>query len=80
MQVVIEEEEGGNSTWTLLVDESRIIPDTRAQKIIHPPPPVTNPCTDTLVNNTVHQHHTVSPVNNRDGDVLKLRSALYEVS
>lgn len=78
VQVVIEEEEGGNSTRILLVDESGIIRDTGAQEIIHPLPPVSIPCSATFVNNTVRQHHTVSPVNNGDGDALELRSALRE--
>ena len=78
VQVVFEEEDGGNSTWILLVDESGIIRDTGAHEIIYPLPPVSIPCSATFVNNTVCQHHMVSPVNNEDGDALELRSALRE--
>ena len=78
VEVVIEEEEGGNSTRILLVNESGIIRNTGAQEIIHPLPSVSIPCSATFVNNIVRQHHTVSPVNNGDGDALELRSALRE--
>jgi len=46
------------------------------QKICHPSPPVSIFCHDTIINNTVRQQHTFSLVNNGDGDVLELCSAL----
>ena len=71
MQVVVEEDEGGNTIRILLVDKSGIQAS---------PSPVSSSFHDTPDNNTVCQHKqcTLSPVDNGDGDTLKLCSALHK--
>ena len=74
VQVVVQEEESGDTSRLLLVDESGVIRDTG---VIHPPP-VSISYHNTNIDNTVRQHHILSPVNNGDGDALELRSALRD--
>jgi len=76
VQIVVQEDEGRNTNRILLVDESRIIRQSEIKEICHPSPPVSISCHDTIINNTVCQQHTFSPVNNGDGDALELCSAL----
>jgi len=69
----------GTQTVYFLVDESGIIRQSEIQEIRHPSPPVSISCHDAIINNTVRQQHTFSPVNNGDGYALELRSALCKV-